>query len=153
MSKRLPVQNRVKSLWIKDTVALTNDSYDGIPVNATHVFDEDVTVIGSQLWAEAFPLDAHMNADGILTMQCGLTPQANSNMPGVLNRVQLYAVWTGILGIGLETKRVSTIMFPDPYGKEFDDGESIGIHTFCSFAGAAVQIEFTPRCLLFYVER
>lgn len=150
MTTRVPVGKRVKSIWLKGSEDFAAaGSIDEIITS--HIWEQDITIIGIEIHVDWGVHDAHLNADGEFQSQVCVTPQSNGNLPGVLARVHQTCCWTAAILAGLPFAQ-HTVMFPEGHGKEFDEGEGLNIHVFATTT-SLVAVTFSARAIIFYVER
>lgn len=146
---RTPDTRRVRSKWLQATTASIAAGQDA--VIDSHTFQDDVRVIGCQVSAISIVTDAQLNADGRMHSYAELSKQGIQGRDGSILKVDSMAGWTGILSVGEIAKR-EDIMFPEGYGIDFDDGETIYLHGYLENIGAVVGVALV-EAIVYYVER
>lgn len=154
MVTRLVEKKRVRTIQLgwAQTLA-TSVGFDGTA--AFHTFQDDVTLIGFEILGEFAPLDAHANADGAYNGWFELSRQAYRAMPGSIGILALHCVWTATIVIGGNgnRKELGPVFFPEGYGIEIDEGESVNFLAFLEYIGAGGDLNAYGNALLYYVER
>jgi len=152
MSLRLAEKNRVRSIVINGGVeVLSGVTYTG--VKGSHVFQDDVTIIGAQLEVEAEIQDAHSNSDGFVNLHATLTRQATPNDPGVILKAAVLKVWNGLFCIGGgQNRQMESIMFPLGQGIEIDEGEAINLYLMGAWVGTG-NLNSYQQATIHYTER
>lgn len=153
---RLAESKRVRSVVIgapSATPIATGVTQDG--VNASYVFQDDVTIIGCSIMVEFDVKDAHSNADGQYNGIAELSRQAVRSAPGIIHRTEcLHACWNAAISIGGQGNKVqSEIMFPEGYGVEVDEGEGVNLLYYANYLGAGGDLNFYANAVIWYVER
>lgn len=143
---------RLRSVVGGGGIALaTTVDYDG--VLGSHVFQDDVRVIGVAVAAKCLVNDAHMNADFMIHGHVELSRQAIRGGPGVMARVSIHAGWTAIIALGGEVSKDLVYMFPDGTGWDFDEGEGVNMLSMAEYVGAGGPVSWWGEFVLFYIER
>lgn len=150
---RLAEKSRVRSVQLSGAQDMaTGVQYD--QALDTYVFQDDVTIIGAQLYVENLVNDAHSNADGSYNYSAELTRQGSRNMPGSLLRNDGNKTWNAVIVVGgSDNRKGELLMFPAGYGVEVDEGESINLLGFMIYVGAGGNMGFYANATLYYVER
>lgn len=150
---RLPARNRIRSVAFAETnVVATTVALTG--VIASHVFQDDVTIVGAQLAVEWQLEDAHVNADGSILTRLELTRQAAAELPGGILLLKGGKVWSAAIVIGGDGNSHATgVMYADGNGVEVDEGESVNIVGTLSWVGAGGTVTTIVSGLVYYVER
>lgn len=121
--------------------------------SATWTPQRDVTIIGFELMCNAGLAAAEIAEAGGYEVVAELTQEAAVNGTTALGRVHQSAVWeAGADQHDLDTTEVT--MFPEGYGVDLDDGESINLvgSAFNSQA-ASDAADYYWRCIIYYVDR
>jgi len=145
---RTPDSRRVRSITL--TAWQANIAAGTETAMATHTFQDDVRVIGAQVSAISTITDAQLNADGRVHTKSEVSKQGAMGMPGAILVAEAFAGWTAAILIGEMTKR-ENIIFPEGYGLDFDDGETIYLHAFIEVVG--VDGHSVHEAIVYYVER
>jgi len=150
-SPRTPESRRVRSINIGGNVAVATT------VTEEHVlsyqFLDDVRVIGVQLGGEWGTLDAHANADGQFTSISEITRAGQRAFPGRLIFLMLQACWTAAIVLGSKYRDSHILFYPEGYGIDFDEGESIAVRSFLQYVGAGGDLTYYVDATIYYVER
>lgn len=150
---RLAEKNRVRSVVMGGTENVaTGVDFSGVMTGGSHVFQDDVTIIGAQVAGEFLILDASMNADGMFNGIFELSRQAVRSQPGSILWVVQHAVWTAAIHSGGETRKSKEIMFPLGQGIEIDEGESINLLAFLQWVGTGTIATY-GNAVVWYTER
>lgn len=155
---RTPMSKRIKGVFIsgtKETLAggadLRGDNW------GSHLFDEDVTIIGCILGA---------TWDGIPPMDSGeydggfhLSKEANYATQIMFNTIRIHVTASEVLVAAAKTQVAlgpkttqQLIMFPEGYGIDVDDGGSIYITGYVANS-MSDPVDVFPWALLLVVER
>lgn len=119
----------------------------------SHVWQDDVTVVGYEIVVRANAADAHLNADGDIYIQAQLSRQATPNQPGTIGRNHIKTVWTAAITVGQVLSKDEREFFPEGYGWEFDEGESINLLSLGQWIGAGGDMACVRSAIVYYVER
>jgi len=151
MSKRLIESKRIRTIVMGGSVNVATTVSEDI-VLASHVFQDDVTVIGYDLAVIPIITDTMSNADGQLHGRGELSRQGQRSQPGSLGMLQLHLVWNAAIVIGGKNPVQMTRMFPEGYGVEIDEGEGLNILTLVEWTGGAT-LAWWVDATIYYVER
>lgn len=147
---RTPDSRRIRTLWLQATQnVLAADTFDN--AGDSYTFQDDIRVIGCQVSAISIISDAQMNADGRTHVYTEVSKHGTQGQSGSILKTDCMGGWTGVFSIGDNCKRES-IMFPEGYGIDFDDGETIYMHGFLESIGA-VDGSGLCEAIIYYVER
>lgn len=152
MTTRLAEGKRIRTIQLYHTRALAT-TVGVLLVTDSHLFQDDVTLIGMLLSNKFNLLDAHANADGDADGMIEVTRQASERQPGVLAQLQLKATWSAAIVLGGEMAKDLLIMFPHGYGVEVDEGESLNLLYSVTWTGAGGNLSFEGSAIIYYVER
>lgn len=150
--KATPEGKRIRSLVLGFIEQLAT----GVGVDAvmmSHVWQDDVRVIGFDLAAIAEPDDADSNADGYIHMYVELSRSGTRAQPGIIARVSITAVWNAAIVIGGPTDVRNTQFFPEGYGYDFNENDSINLNALLEYVGGATPLSTYGECIVYYVER
>lgn len=154
MSKiHLPETKRVRSVVMPEfgDVLATGVSESNV-VERTHIWQDDVVLLGAELECEAMINDAAMNADGMVNIRMMLSPQAGFNDPGYILTAAVLKVWTGLIAIGGGPSRdIQRMFYPAGYGVNYDEGESINLVGIFEWIGIAT-LTIYGSARLYYVK-
>ena len=153
---RTPEAKRVKTIYMY--YSQMTDAAGAVWHRAAdqHVFQEDVRLIGFWLGAEAHTETGHW-ADGYVETICELSRVAIERSDGAL--ADLWALLDS-KSVALDTNIAgrpfvnASVMFPEGYGVDFDDGEAIYLNclTDCAGWGVGEGVHIT-EVILYVVER
>lgn len=157
MAKDTPEGKRVRSLHLgSGGISLAT----GVPQDialASFTWTDDVRVIGAQLYCEFLVLDAHVNADGQINYYVELTRQSQRGLGGIVNTILMNCgekAWSAaIVTGGGDNRKGESVMFPEGYGQDFDEGEVISVLGLLEWLGAGGTLNFYMDVLVYYVER
>lgn len=146
---RTPDSRRVKTLWLQGTVPTVAAGVE--TVTTSHTFQDDVRVIGCHVEANSIVTDAQLNADGRMHTQGEVSKHGVQGHDGALLRAQVFAGWTAAIAIG-NLLASEQVVFPEGYGVDFDDGETIYLHGQLENIGAVTGVGLVVA-IIYYVER
>ena len=132
--------------------ALTNDTFQGIITDAEWAIQEDIRVIGVHLSLECAMSDAVTNADGGIQGILELTMGGTIEKDGVIASIEIQSWWNAAVVIGGEMRKQREFFFPEGYGIDFDESESLNLAAFLATDGA-VAVVFYVKAIVYYVER
>lgn len=149
---RLAEKNRVRTVIMGgSTLIATMVKFDGTLAN--YIFQDDVTVIGIELWGVAIVNDAHANADLMVHAHAEVSRQGKMGQPGSLINITQHLLWTAAISVGQDPWAIRTIFFPAGYGVEMDEGEGLNINSICEYIGAGGTFTWDTHAVIYYVER
>lgn len=153
MAGRLPEKYRVRTVQLGFGAIQLATGVPSDTVAASYTFQDDVTLIGTQILAEVNPADAHVNADGDADVLMELSRQGQRAQPGIILFVALNTVWTAAIVVGGATRKAESVMFPVGYGVEIDEGEAVNFLAYGNWIGAGGTLAMYGNSILYYVER
>ncbi|MBA7711086.1 hypothetical protein ES703_120038 [subsurface metagenome] len=143
---------RIKTIVMGADTTLATTVVSDI-VAATHQWADDVRLIGFELGIEFNVQDVHVNADGKCNGYCELSRSAVRSQPGALGRQETLAAWSAAVVVPSEIRKNKTVIFPEGYGFDFDEGDYINLLQFLEWVGAGGDIHGFAEAILYYVER
>ncbi len=152
MANRLPEKYRVRSLLITDYAAVAT----GVAsvTSQSHVFQDDVTIIGVEINMEWLILDAMSNADGLYNGLAEVSRQGTRSQPGYLIGIETQKVWNAAIVIGSgDNRKTERMFYPAGYGVEIDEGESVTLMSFLECVTNAGPFSCYLKATIYYVER
>lgn len=148
MGARTPDSRRVRSL----VLSLTQEVTAGVIIAlSSYTFQDDVRVIGAQMSAIGIIVDAQLNADGRVHVKSEASKQGAFGMPGSILVAECFGGWTAAISLGDQCDR-EDIIFPEGYGMDFDDGETVYLHGMLESIGASAGYS-EHQAIIYYVER
>lgn len=148
---RLAEGKRIRSIQFGADLSITSGvTYD--QVAATHVFQDDVTIVGAEIMLEFLISDALSNTDGTVNGIAELSRQGQRAQPGTIGWCVIHTTWNGVICIGGETRKSEVIMFPDGMGVEVDEGEGVNALGFLTYTGTGSCPAYI-NIIVYYVER
>lgn len=120
----------------------------------THTFQDDVRVIGVQVGAECLINDADLvGAAGDFQQIVELSKHGDRSQPGAILAVEIMGIFDAATYVGGPTRAQKEIVFAqDGQGIDFDDGETINLHTY-SVNEMVADTYFYGFAIVWYVER
>lgn len=146
---RTPEIKRVRSLFLSASTlpgTVTNDSA------VTHMWEDDVKVIGVLIINEIYLVDGNTNEDEDHQLITEVSRSAIWAQNGCLARKELQAHWNGVIYIGGATRGELLVMFPEGHGIDFDEGEYINM-LYSHQITATVDSKSFHNAIVYYVER
>lgn len=150
---RTPEKYRIRTVHLIGSEQLSTGVQIAGSVVLSHVFQDDVLLIGMSIHAHLYVPDSHINLDGAFESTLQISRQAFYDAPGAYLDAFISSTWDAskVIGGGCYTDR--HMMFPRDYGVDFDEGESINLLRGALWISAAGDGSYTWRMGLFYVER
>ncbi len=150
----LPETKRVRSVVMTEFVnVLTTTVSESNVVEKTHIWQDNVVLIGAELECEAMIADAHLNADGMINIRMMLSPQAGFNDPGYILTAAVLKAWTAAISIGGGMSRdIQRMFYPAGYGVNYDEGESINLVGIYEWIGAGGTLSVYGSARLYYLK-
>ena len=150
----LPETKRVRSVVMTEfvTVLATGVSVSN-KVEKTHIWQDDVVLIGAELECEAMISDAHSNGDGMINARMMLSPQAGFNDPGYILTSAVLKVWNGLISIdGGSGRQMERMFYPAGLGVNYDEGESINLVGIYEWIGVGGDLSVYGSARLYYLK-
>lgn len=119
-----PDSKRVRSIRMGAQFA-TAAGIHGAEIGDSHVFQDDIRVIGAEVGAEINLQDAAINVDGRCEVGVQLNATGNLNNDTVILNTEIYALWQGIFFAGGDLRKQNILMYPEGYGWDFDTNQAI----------------------------
>jgi hypothetical protein len=130
---RTPEGKRVKTIVMAGSVEMANGEANQQNALDTHVWQEDVRVIGIEAYAELYALNA-MDSGNIQALT-EVSRVGSWGQDGRLLEAACIIIGTSItVGVGVtevaigDSIKVERMFFPEGHGVDFDDGEAIYIN-------------------------
>jgi hypothetical protein len=153
-TKRLPEGKRVRTIDMGYAAVLVTSTVVLDGVGVSHVFQDDVTIIGYQLAHEWLVDDTDSNTDGSINSILELSRQGQRSQPGLMGRIHQHSVWNAAIVIGNgDLRKQQLYMFPEGYGIEVDEGEGINLLYFLEYIGGGGPVSTYGNAIIYYVER
>lgn len=153
---RTVVGKRIKLLYLDGVQDVPDDTEAQDTLLESHVFQEDVRIIGFSLSAEMI-LETGAAADDMaqarlaLFLSRGAAQDYNARL-AVMHLQMRYIVETAGLDMNGQPCDHLEMMFPEGYGIDIDEGSSLYLfETVRNYLGPAVSTRGT--CVVYYVER
>ena len=153
MSARLAAGKRIRSIVMSGNEPVVGGGTVQFPILDTHTFQDDVTIIGVTLEFVMNVEDAHSNTDTQIDGYVELSRQAKTRSAGRIAVVGQHMIWNGLFSTGGEPNKVQTIMFPEDFGWEVDEGETVNLLGQFFHLGAGGDMNMRGDATVFYVER
>jgi len=156
MGARTPVGKRVKLLYLDGVQTVADDAEAQDTLIESHVFQEDIRVIGWSLSNEMIletgvASDDMAQARSAAFLSRGAAQDYDARM-AVLHLQMRYIVETAGLDMNGQPCAHLEMMFPEGYGIDIDEGSSLYLfETIRNYLGPAVSSR--PTCVVYYVER
>ena len=151
-ARRTPDGKRIKTLYISGAAVLAHGEVSDVNAAGSHTFQDDVRVIGAEVTAEALLTDVAINADGQFQHIATVSKHGDRANPGDMVAIENQGIWHGIFYAGTPTRRSIVVMFPEGYGVDYDDGETINLHHYC-VNETNTTVNFYENAIIYYVER
>ena len=149
--RRVPVAQRLRSMPVGGVVDVDESGSPYDVVLKSHIWQDDVKVVGFYIAAVALIKDTHINTDGMVHATTNLTRQSVRGVAGELGRLSIHSVWSAAIVVGGEIWKCRYLMFPHGYGWEFDEGEGINVLAWIETT-CAVSWKYFGESILYYVE-
>ncbi len=117
----------------------------------TKLIQDDITIIGAECISSAELSDTSLNTDGFISTSCELSRVGIHSKDGTILKAHTLARWHGIFWAG-EMMHTETLMFPEGYGIDIDDGEYIYLIGTNQNQTDDVCNAYM-NCIVYYVER
>lgn len=124
----------------------------GGEVIAYHMWQDDITIIGGEIFVSAEIPDASINADGFLSGFADLSRVGIPLQDSSLLFANIVARWSGIFSVNSPLCKDMIIMFPNGYGVDMDNGETIYLNG-GNMNNTVAILTCYYRALIYYVER
>jgi len=152
MTKRLAESKRIRT-------AIMGCNHDVVTAVATDVvgdaytFQDDVTIIGYYMRSVCMIEDAMTNTDSIFHGYGALSRSGRRSQPGEFGRCGISGIWNGLFYIGATWDYMKDVIFPEGYGIEVDEGETVNLLVFLEYNGDGGDLGWFNEAILLYVER
>lgn len=152
VTKRLAEGKRVRTTMFGGNYLQPHgESEARLGINS-HIFQDDVTIIGVTLAHEILVTDVALNADAQLEITSEVSRQGRMYLDGLLIHFEGQAMWTAGIAVFQNIRGQVSVMFPEGHGIEVDEGEGVNLHLGFN-NGATVDLSAFALVTLYYVER